>query len=507
MTRAWPTPLPRISSSIHVRLTALFAGLFVVAGAGLLAVNYTLLAAGLPKDSSGAWFSREGVPANLSLTTDLGTLVTVQRGATGRVDGVARFSADAGPAEPGGRGIMVAGVASGVSPGAPTTGASAMDAPVGAPPMEVSQLVSRAADNGIVQYRKEALGQLVRESLTALAVTTVLAVGLGLLVARRVLRPVRRITETARRLGDGSLDERLVVSGPRDELRELGETFNAMLDRLQASFRRERQLLANVSHELRTPLANQRTALEVGLADPEADTTALRRIANTALAQNVRAQHLIERLFLLARVQELAPAQTGPVDLAHTVRTALDGLEDTEALARLDVELALAPAVARGDGVLIERLAANLIQNAVRHNRDDGWIQVSTRVGPDGRCLLQVRNSGPQVAAADVAALFQPFRRGAGDRVRSDRGIGLGLAIVLAVVQRHHGTLDAEPVPGGGLAVRVALPAAHAELTDTDGPADTDELPVDVVELPAAGPRLHLVGAGVGPGAQADSPS
>jgi len=324
-----------------------------------------------------------------------------------------------------------------------------------------THFANEVSDVSVATYRAEVLSQLVRESAAALGAMALLAVVLGWYAARRVLRPVHEMTRTAQRLGEGSLDERLAVTGPRDELRELGETFNAMLDRLQAAFGRERRLMANISHELRTPLANQRMALEVGLADAELGADELRRLGETALSQNLRTQRLIERLLLLASAQESTAQPAETVDLSQVARDTVQQLGASDQLpADLELRVEPEPATVQGDAMLLERLVGNLVENAVRHNVAGGWIQVRTGSDPaNHQTWLEVANSGPVVPPDAVPGLFEPFRRRGGDRVNSDRGVGLGLAIVSAIVARHRGTVTAVPVDGGGLAVRVCLPA------------------------------------------------
>jgi hypothetical protein len=273
----------------------------------------------------------------------------------------------------------------------------------------------------------------------------------------RLLRPLHEVTGTARRLSAESLGERITPHGARDEVAELAATFNAMLDRLQASFETQRRFVANASHELRTPLSVIRTELDVTLADPDADVADLRRMAEVVGRAAGRATQLVEALLLLARTDGTGLAAREPVDLSAVAAAAWQaGCGEATALglhATFDTE----PATAIGDPALLERVAGNLLENAVRHNVAGGWVQV--RTGTDQRfAVLRVSSSGQPVDADRVAELFEPFRRGGIARTARS-GAGLGLSIVRAVVAAHGGEVYSEAVSGGGLTVTVRLPA------------------------------------------------
>ncbi len=275
---------------------------------------------------------------------------------------------------------------------------------------------------------------------------------LGWLLAGRTLRPLTQITATARRVADRNLHERIGLSGPRDELRELADTFDDMLARLDAAFDGQRRFVANASHELRTPLAVNRTVLEVAMARPGAPTE-LVRLGETLLEVNARHERLIDGLLLLAR-SEQAVSDPVPVDLADVAARVH---EQFAGEARgLTFERSGTPAPTTGDPVLLERLAQNLVENAIRHNVAAGRVTVTTG-SEAGRALLTVTNTGPVVPAYEVAGLFEPFRR-LTDRVGSARGTGLGLSIVRSVARAHGGDVAAHPNPGGGLVVEVSLP-------------------------------------------------
>ncbi|MBB5790677.1 sensor histidine kinase [Jiangella mangrovi] len=306
-------------------------------------------------------------------------------------------------------------------------------------------------------YRNDVLDRLLLWSLIALAAGLVLAVCLGWLLAGRALRPLQRVTETARRVADRNLHERIDLQGPDDELKELADTFDAMLERLDHSFDAQRRFVANASHELRTPLAVNRTLLEVALGDPSVSDD-LKRLAPTILATNERSERLVEGLLTLARSEQAVTAPE-PVDLREIAAYVLQQ-ERREASARsVTVTSALEPAATTGNAVLLERLVANLVRNAVVHGGDGAEVRVWT--GPDpagGGVALQVENTGPVLAPYEVGGLFEPFRRGNGRTAGGD-GVGLGLSIVRSVAHAHGGTATAHARDDGGLLVRVALPA------------------------------------------------
>jgi signal transduction histidine kinase len=309
----------------------------------------------------------------------------------------------------------------------------------------------------------EALQQAARQRvLQAGSVAFLLAVTATVLLAwvitGQVLRPLHDVTAAARRLSAESLDERLRLPGPRDEVAELADTFDAMLDRLQAAFESQRRFVANASHELRTPLAVVRTEVDVTLADPAADEADLRRMAAVIRDATLRAQQLVDGLLVLARTEGGALRARERADLAGLAETALRIGGPQVHNRDLRVSTRIMPAVTVGDPALLERVVGNLVENALRHNVDGGWVEVYTgSVGP--QAILRVSSSGEVIAPEAVAALFEPFHRGGVARICHD-GAGLGLSIVRAVVAAHGGTVQAEPVLGGGLTVTVQLPAA-----------------------------------------------
>ena len=266
------------------------------------------------------------------------------------------------------------------------------------------------------------------------------------------------MTTTARRLSESNLHERIALDGPEDELKELADTFDAMLARLEAAFEAQRRFVADASHELRTPLAIMRAEVDVTLADPNATPAELRAMAETVRDATRRSEALIDSLLVLARSDSAAIA-TEPIDLATLARAAAERISADAAARKLEIELALEPAIVGGDRSLLERLVGNLVENAVRHNTDGGWITIETKRDGD-LAMLRVANPGTQLNAEDVDALFDRFHRADETRAWGAPGFGLGLSIVAAVVSAHQGRVHAESLPAGGLAVTVELPAA-----------------------------------------------
>jgi len=307
-----------------------------------------------------------------------------------------------------------------------------------------------------------ARAEVLRAGLVAFPLVIAAAAVLSWWLVGRVLGPLQAVTAAARRLSAESLDTRIGLADARGEVAELAAGFDAMLDRLEAAFDAQRRFVANASHELRTPLAVLRTEVDVTLADPDADVAELRRMGEVVRAATRRADDLIAGLLLLARAEALDAVPHAAVDLAQAVAPALAATGAEAGRRRLQVRERCAPAPTHGDVVLLERVAANLVENAVRHNIDTGWVDVRTGAadGPAERWAeLCVASSGPEIAGDAVEELFEPFRRGPVQRTAQVPGSGLGLSIVRAIVVAHGGRVHAEPVPGGGLAVTVRLPA------------------------------------------------
>ena len=307
--------------------------------------------------------------------------------------------------------------------------------------------------------RRQAMSRVLTQGLLALAVLGALGVALSYFLAGRVLRPLQDITRAAQRLSAERLDARIDLAGPQDELKQLADTFDAMLGRLQASFEAQRRFVADASHELRTPLAVMRTEVDVALADPDASAEELRAAAGVVREATMRADRLVDSLLLLARSDRLEvdglPLRER-VELTAVAAQALAAVQAEAAQRQLQVRTSYAPAGVLGDSGLLERLAGNLVENAVRHNVDGGWVRVDTGT-VEGRARLEVSSSGPVVPPEEVPALFEPFRRHGTART-ARRGAGLGLAIVRAVAAAHGGTAVAHARPEGGLIVTVDLP-------------------------------------------------
>jgi signal transduction histidine kinase len=320
-----------------------------------------------------------------------------------------------------------------------------------------------------LQDRDNTLNTMLVASLTALAVAGVIAGGFGWFLAGQALQPLQEITATARRVADRSLHERIGLTGPNDEIKNLADTFDAMLERLDRAFSSQRRFVANASHELRTPLAINRTLIEVALDDPQASDS-LRQLGTTLLAVNQRHERLIDGLLTLASSEQGVTEQRR-VDLADIARHLITESQVTARRAGLDVHTDLTAAPVEGDPILLERLIQNLVDNAIRYNLPRaGWVRATTGV-VDGDAHLVVENSGPPIPAYEVAGLFEPFRRmPTGERLAapadgsSGRGAGLGLSIVRAVAHAHEGHVQATSRPGGGLVVRVWIPAAISKM-------------------------------------------
>jgi len=388
---------------VRTRLALLYAGLFLVSGSALLGLTYGLVAANLPATSSSP-ASSTGLDSNQRAklkmackepNPDAGTVALCKRA----------FSA-----------------------GAKDAGAS---------------------------VRQRALHSLLLYSLIGLGAMTIASGGLGWFMSGRVLRPVRAITETARRASDQHLGERLALAGPRDELKELADTFDEMLERLDRAFAVQRRFVANASHELRTPLTVMRTAIDVALAKPSRTTQQLEDMAARVRRHIDRAENMIEALLVLA-ISDQGLGRRELLDLSAVAEDALELAAPGIAGLGLVVEAELAAAETTGDQQLIERMIWNLVDNAVRHNEPGGWIRVMT--GPCGPgVVLKIANSGARVPADAVPTLVEPFRRIGSNGV----GVGLGLSIAQSVCAAHGSELQVRNQPAGGLSVSIALPSAH----------------------------------------------
>jgi signal transduction histidine kinase len=315
----------------------------------------------------------------------------------------------------------------------------------------------RPAHDVVVQQHSADLKRLLAISWLVLAVTTLFSALLGWFASGRVLRPLRQMTRAARTISAGTLSERLALAGPDDEFKQLGDTLDDLLARLEASFEAQRRFVANASHELRTPLTLERTLLQVALADPDATVTSLRATCEELLAAGRDHEALLESLLTLASSERGLEVHER-LDLAAITDEVLRATDFDRS--SLEVAVALGPAKIGGDPALIKRLVVNLVDNAVRYNHFGGRIEVSTLVQVDtGNALLSVVNTGPLVPADELDRLFEPFQRLGGGRVAGTDGHhGLGLSIVNAIALAHGATVNARARPEGGLAVTVSYP-------------------------------------------------
>jgi signal transduction histidine kinase len=420
--------LPRLPRrTIRLRLTAVYAILFLVSGAGLLAITYMLV-----EDHIS--------PAKIAAG---GSMVRVSAGGPSAA-GPALFA----PVLPvPGRQVRCY-VGASTNPIAVQVNSGQC----------VSDLQAQAAklQAQVAAQRGDYLNSLLIGSGIALAAMTLAALGLGWLVSGRVLSPLRTITRTARNISASNLHERLALAGPDDELKELGDTMDGLLARLEGSFAAQRQFVANASHELRTPLARQRTLVEVALSDPERTVDSLEAACRRVLAAGQQQERLIEGLLTLARSQR-GLDQCEPVDLAAlTQETVLSRSSDAH---QRDIRLQVvaSPADFPGDARLAERLITNLLDNAIRHNHVGGAVIVRTATA-SGQAVLSVTNTGPVIHPDEVPGLFEPFRHRGASRTSDGDSPGLGLSIVGAIASAHGASVWVWAPPEGGLDIQVRFP-------------------------------------------------
>jgi signal transduction histidine kinase len=420
MTR-WPRLLRTPSSwlrlprrTARLRLTGLYGCLFLAAGVGLLAVTFWL-------------FQR----------ATAGTVVT--------------SNAHFGPVI---RNIVCRASLHPRVPGEQVTIAPARH-PAPPPPPGCRRLL-RVQFAALSRVHAVDLHALAAQSAIALAVMAALALALGWLVAGRVLRPLRDITATARRISATSLHERLALAGPDDEFTELADTLNDLLGRLQASFTAQRNFVASASHELRTPLTLDRTLLEVALRDSHATVEQWRLTGQEILESGQQQERLLEALLTLAS-SEAGLSHREPADLAEVTAASLLTAGPQISRQHLRVQASLSPAPVLGDPDLIGRLTANLLDNAVQHNIRGGTVEIATGMA-DGRAVLSVASSGPVIPPADLDRLLRPFQRLATTRTSHDAGHGLGLSIVQAIATAHGAVLTATAPEQGGLHIEIRFP-------------------------------------------------
>jgi signal transduction histidine kinase len=401
--------------TVRLRLTLVYGGLFLMSGAALLAVTYFLV---------------------VHATT--GFIFKGQNGASAGMSAVASSKRPRTPAA--------------------TTFAVSDGLHSQPPPGPSPEQLQAQAEH---QHSAE-LHTLLVQSGVALAAMSVLSIGLGWVVAGRVLRPLRRITTAARDISASNLHERLALDGPEDELKELGDTFDDLLGRLEGSFEAQRRFVANASHELRTPLARQKTLIQVALTDPQPTIESLRATHERVLATGAQQERLIDALLTLARGQA-GSQRRDHFDLADLTDRVVQGRQSEAKGRDLQIQTALAPALVCGDQRLVEQLVANLVDNAIRHNVTNGQISIVTGTYA-GRAVVTVANTGPVVPEGSMDRLFQPFQRLRPDRTGHGRGVGLGLSIVQAIADAHAATVTAYPRPGGGLDVQASFPRQNQEL-------------------------------------------
>jgi signal transduction histidine kinase len=418
LRRCWP-------QKVRTRLTLIYAGLFLAGGSALLGLTYGLVASSLPAYPTN---TRRPVLSQ----QEFNQLCKHAQPTPSKTGKIPQPSPDPAPT-------------------------------IAADPNKVTELCQQAAaagySAGSSSQRDRALHSLLLFSLIGLGVMTLASGGAGWVVSGRVLRPVHAITEAARRASEQHLGERLALTGARDELRELADTFDDMLERLDQAFVAQRRFVANASHELRTPLTIMRTAIDVTLAKPSRTPDQLEAMAVRVRRSIDRAESMIDALLTLA-ISDQGPASNELFDLATAAEDALDVAAAGIARLSLRVDSRLDPAETTGDPYLLERMIGNLVDNAVRHNEPGGWIRLRTGA-QDGSVFLQIANSGPHVPDEAVPTLFEPFRRIEGRTATRD-GVGLGLSIVKSIVAAHGATVVARSQPEGGLDVRVALPARDA---------------------------------------------
>jgi signal transduction histidine kinase len=330
---------------------------------------------------------------------------------------------------------------------------------------QCAALYAHGVQVGASAQRSITLTHLLTYSLLSLVGAALLATAAGWITAGRILRPVHRLTAAARAASEQNLSQRIALQGPRDDLRELADTFDTMLERLDRAFTSQRQFIANASHELRTPLTVMRTAMDVVLARPEPTREELVSMTADVRQAAGHAERLIEALLVLAR-NDQARALTDPLDLAAVAEDVLEGRTGSD----ITTTATLGEAPVTGGQVLLERLVNNLLDNAERYNIADGTISISTTTD-NGASLLRIVNTGPVVSADQVDRLFLPFTR-LDDRTRHD-GFGLGLALVSSITAVHGGTVDAIAMPTGGLDITVRLPRRCRQEQDDHARTET----------------------------------
>jgi signal transduction histidine kinase len=445
--------LPR--RTVRVRLTLLYGGLFLLSGAALVATTYVLFERAtaystpqLPRIPHTPTIQRLEPKSPLGLAWP--ALARVQHQLTQDQYQLSQS-------------VPTSGIGPGLRQPLPQLAQDQQQLARGQHQLaqavrQLAAAVHQVARSGSVQAAQRTADshQLLVDSGIALAIVAILALLAGWLIAGRMLRPIRTITRKAQRISSASLKERLALDGPQDELKELGDTLDGLFGRLDAAFEAQRQFVANASHELRSPLTRQRALIQVALADPEASLASLSQAHQRVLASEQHLEQIIDGLLALTRGQA-GLERREPVDLAALTSEAT--LARGPQFAALDLELrtSLAAAPTAGDRRLIERLIANLTDNAIGHNVAGGHVEVATGTR-DGHAFILVANTGPTVPGEEIRRLFEPFQRLRGTRTQHVNGHGLGLSIVHAIANAHDATLTAHERRSGGLTIEVSFP-------------------------------------------------
>jgi signal transduction histidine kinase len=311
------------------------------------------------------------------------------------------------------------------------------------------------------RQRADDLNQLLIDAGIALGIMAAGSMMLGWVIAGRVLRPLRTMTAKTRRISDANLHERVAINGPSDELKELGDTIDGLLARLQAAFDAQRRFVANASHELRTPLAMLRTSLDVATGKPGPVSPQVRALDAKLREGLDQADRLLDSFLMLARAEYGALDELTPVAVDELVATALESRQHVIANAGLRVEQELGDMYVTGSPTLLTRMVENVIDNAINHNEPGGWVRIRTQTVGTSATLI-VESGGPMLDEDVVRELTQPFRRLAAERTGSEQGPGLGLSIVEAIAAAHNGKPQLHARPHGGLQVIIDLPALSA---------------------------------------------
>jgi signal transduction histidine kinase len=396
--------------TVRLRLTLLYGGLFLASGAALLTITYLLV-----RSSTG---TVEKTPRNLP--------------------GAVTNPLQATPS---------------ISVGRPLGGGQVISIPARVAAVDLAAK-QRA--------RAEELKQLLLQSGVALAIMAAASIALGWVVAGRVLRPLRTMTTTTRRISEDNLSERLALTGPDDELKELADTIDGLLARLDAAFQAHRMFVANASHELRTPLAMMRTTLDVATGKPGPQPPQVTALSAKLREGLDRGDRLVESFLSLARAQHGVLQDATVVSIAQIVADAIKAHDDLIAANQIHIQRTVQNIWVEGSATLLGRMVGNLVDNAVRHNRPGGWIRIDARLEGE-YAQVAIESAGPQLRDSEVQALTQPFRRLGDQRTGSDNGFGLGLAIVAAITEAHRGKLELHALDEGGLRVLIQLPGATSD--------------------------------------------